>query len=107
MIPANSPNTVKSNHSSALPMVEEMTTRRRICAIASDFMASDFMASDFMASDFMALGCIRIPPAFAGIRRTPTLWLGKDQTRIRNVWEGLRSGDNGIGEMPARLSLPV
>ncbi len=32
---ANRPNTVKSNHSNALPMVEEITTRRRICAMAS------------------------------------------------------------------------
>jgi hypothetical protein len=35
-------------------MVEEMTTRRRIRAMTSDFMASDFMAS----------GCIVILPVF-------------------------------------------
>src|SRR5882757_11085061 len=39
-MPANRPKTVKSNHSSALPIVEEITTRRRICAMASACICS-------------------------------------------------------------------
>src|SRR5260370_39867606 len=42
---ANRPNTVKSNHSSALPIVEEITTRRRICAMASVCICPSFSLS--------------------------------------------------------------
>src|ERR1700744_3624624 len=50
MMPANSPNTVKSNHSSALPMVEEMTTRRRIDAMLSDCIPTPSVSAGIVES---------------------------------------------------------
>src|ERR1700761_3285940 len=75
MMPANSPKTVKSNHSSALPIVEEITTRRRINAMVSDCVASD---------------CIPMALVSAGIFESPR-GFENNQTRLRHRWEASNS----------------
>src|SRR5882757_5802573 len=68
-MPANRPKTVKSNHSSALPIVEEITTRRRICAMASVCICSSLLYRRRLAPPSL-LFCVADP--MAKVRRTTT-----------------------------------